>query len=81
MFGKEVANLELKNRRKLVKVSQLELAKQVNVTNDYISHLERNKKTPSLTLAKNISDYLMKKAEENNLPKELFTIDNIFFIK
>jgi len=72
--------LELKNRRKLVNVSQIELAKEVNVTNDYISRLERNNKTPSLILAKNISDYLMKKAEEKKLPKELFTIDNIFFI-
>lgn len=72
--------MELKNRRKLVNVSQIELAKEVNVTNDYISRLERNNKTPSLILAKNISDYLMKKAEEKKLPKELFTIDNIFFI-
>lgn len=72
--------MELKNRRKLLNISQIELAKEVKVTNDYISRLERNNKTPSLLLAKNISDYLTKKAEEQNIPKELFTIDNIFFI-
>lgn len=73
--------MELKSRRKLVKVSQIELAREVKVTNDYISSLERNNKTPSLALAKSISDYLSKKAEEKKLPKELFTIDNIFFVE
>ena len=71
--------MELKNRRKLLEVSQIELAKNVGVTNDYISNLERKDKTPSLSLAKKISDFLMKVAQQKNIPKELFTIENIFF--
>ena len=44
------------------------------------SYVEARKdKTPSLSLAKKISDFLMKVAQQKNIPKELFTIENIFF--
>ncbi len=71
--------MELKNRRKLLKVSQMELAQNVGVTNDYISNLERNNKIPSVNLIQKISSYLTKIAIEQNIPPELFSIENIFF--
>lgn len=70
--------MELKNRRKLLKVSQMELAQNVGVTNDYISNLERNNKIPSVNLIQKISSYLTKIAIEQNIPPELFSIENIF---
>ena len=71
--------MELKNRRKLLKVSQMELAQNVGVANDYISNLERNNKIPSVNLIQKISSYLTKIAIEQNIPPELFSIENIFF--
>lgn len=71
--------MQLRNRRKLLGVSQLKLSKEVNVTNDYISYLERKNKTPGLELSKKISDCLIKIAIEKNIPKEIFTIESIFF--
>lgn len=73
--------MELRNRRRLLKISQKKLAENIGVTNDYISSLERNNKTPSLNLAKKISDYLTEEAQKQNIPKEIFTIENIFFMK
>lgn len=71
--------MELRNRRKLLNISQMELAKNIGVTNDYISNLERNNKIPSVNLIQKISSYLTKIALEQNIPIELFTIENIFF--
>lgn len=71
--------MELRNRRKLLNISQIELAKNIGVTNDYISNLERNNKIPSVNLIKKISSYLTKIALEQNIPTELFSIENIFF--
>lgn len=71
--------MELRSRRKLLKISQKKLGEKVGVTNDYISNLERYNKTPSLNLAKKISDYLIEEAQKKNIPKEIFTIENIFF--
>lgn len=71
--------MELRNKRRLLNISQIRLAKDVGVTNDYISKLERNNKIPSVNLIQKISAYLIKKAIEQNLPIELFTIENIFF--
>lgn len=71
--------MELKSRRKLLKISQIELAKNVDVTNDYISNIERKNKLPSIGLMKKISSFLTKMALEQNMPSELFTIENIFF--
>lgn len=71
--------MNLRNRRKLLKVSQKELAKNIGVTNDYISKLERNNKIPSVILIQKISSYLTKIALEQNMPPELFSIENIFF--
>lgn len=71
--------MELKNRRRLLKISQIELAKNVKVTNDYISCIERKNKLPSFSLMKKISLYLTEKALEQNIPPEIFTIENIFF--
>lgn len=71
--------MELKNRRKLLNISQTKLAEKVGVTNDYISNLERNNKIPSVNLIQKISNYLTKVALEQNIPPELFTIENIFF--
>lgn len=73
--------MELRSRRKLLSISQKKLSEKVGVTNDYISNLERNDKTPSLKLAKKISDYLIEEAQKQNIPKEIFTIENIFFMK
>lgn len=71
--------MNLKNRRRLLKVSQKELAKNIGVTNDYISKLERNNKIPSVILIQKISNYLTKIALEQNMPPEIFSIENIFF--
>ncbi len=71
--------MNLKNRRRLLKVSQKELAKNIGVTNDYISKLERNNKIPSVILIQKISNYLTKIALEQNMPPEIFSIESIFF--
>lgn len=71
--------MQLRNRRKLLKLTQIELAKNINVTNDYISFLERKNKTPSLELAKKISETFMDIAQKKEIPIEIFTIESIFF--
>lgn len=53
--------------RKKNKFTQLELAKKVGVTKDYISMIERGKKNPGIFLAKRIAMILNS------------TIDEIFF--
>lgn len=73
--------MQLKNRRKLLGISQKELAKEIGVTNDYISILERKNKIPSVDLIKKISTFFMKIAKEKELPIEIFTINSIFFEK
>lgn len=71
--------MELRSRRKLLNISQTKLAENVGVTNDYISNLERNNKIPSVNLIQKISSYLTKIALEQNIPTEIFSIENIFF--
>ena len=55
--------------RKKNNFTQLELAKRVGVTKDYISMIERGKKNPGIFLAKRIAIILNS------------TIDEIFFSK
>lgn len=57
----------LKKYRKQANYTQIELARKLNVTNDYISMIERGKKTPGFKLAKSIADELN------------ITVDEIFF--
>lgn len=57
----------LQYHRKKNNFTQLELAKKVGVTKDYISMIERGKKNPGIFLAKRIAMILNS------------TIDEIFF--
>ena len=71
--------MQLKNRRKILGISQKELAKEIGVTNDYISILERTNKIPSVMLIKKISEYFISVAKEKDIPPEIFSVENIFF--
>lgn len=57
-------NNNLKKIRKEKGLTQIQLAKLVGVTNDYISQIERGVRSPGLTTAKKISDLLEKNIEE-----------------
>lgn len=48
-------------------IKQVDLARTLDITNDYLSSIERGSRTPSFKLAKKIADYF-----------EL-TVDEIFF--
>lgn len=63
----------LKKFRKLSNMTQIELSLILQVTNDYISRIERKNIIPSMSLAKKISDCLSLKL---NRP---ITINEIFF--
>lgn len=57
----------LKEYRKKKGITQIELANILEITNDYLSSIERGKSTPGFKLAKKIADYFGT------------TIDEIFF--
>lgn len=57
----------VKEFRKKKNLTQLELAKQLGITNDYLSAIERGSRTPGFKLAKKIADYFQ------------VTVDTIFF--
>jgi len=56
--GKELSKNKLKHFRVLKEMTQDELAKEVNVSSDYISMLERGKRTPGFALANKIASVL-----------------------
>lgn len=57
----------LKEKRKEIGITQIELAEKVGVSSDYISMIERGDRTPGFSLARRISNELNS------------TIDEIFF--
>lgn len=48
----------IKNQRKIIGMSQGELAKQIQKTQSYLSLIEKNKKEPNLSVLKEISEVL-----------------------
>lgn len=64
---KHKVNKIMKDKRKTKNLTQIQLARKVNVTKDYISMIERGIKTPSTPLAKKLADILDT------------TIDELFF--
>jgi len=60
-------NNNLRQLREDKNIKQVVLAKDLGITNDYLSSLERGVRTPSFKLAKKIADYFGT------------TIDEIFF--
>ena len=69
MFGKVGENVsnKLKDFRKNRDLTQIELAKDLHISNDYLSSIERGVKTPGFKLSKKIADYFES------------TVDEIFF--
>ncbi|WP_300382391.1 helix-turn-helix domain-containing protein [Clostridium sp.] len=60
-------------------IKQVDLAKTLDITNDYLSSIERGAKTPSFKLAKKIADYFDTTVDEiffNNQSNELFKNNN-----
>lgn len=57
----------LKKFREKANYTQEKFAQKLDVTNDYISMIERGRRTPSMKLAKMIADELNK------------TVDEVFF--
>ncbi len=57
-------NLELKNARKALKLTQQDLADQVNVTRQTINAVERGNYNPTLKLCKSICKVLDKTLDE-----------------
>lgn len=60
-------NNNLKKIRMKQNIKQVELAKALNITNDYLSSIERGVRTPGFKLAKKIANYFKT------------TVDEIFF--
>ena len=60
-------NNKIKKLRKNRDLTQIELARDLEITNDYLSAIERGVKTPGFKLSKKIADYFES------------TVDEIFF--
>ncbi|MCD3351240.1 helix-turn-helix transcriptional regulator [Clostridium botulinum D/C] len=63
--------LKLKEKRTLAKISQANLAKKCNMTQSYISRIERQLKAPTLKSLENLSNAL------NIHPCDLLKINKI----
>lgn len=57
----------IKIYRQRFEMTQIELAKKINVTKDYISMIERGKRRPSLAVAKKLAEVFES------------TVDEVFF--
>lgn len=63
----EKINNNLKALREEAGITQVDLAKSLNISSDYLSMIERGVRTPSFNLSKGIADYFNT------------TVDYIFF--
>lgn len=72
-------NNSLKQLRRDRNIKQMDLAKILDITNDYLSLIERGARTPSFKLAKKIADYFDTTMDEiffSNQSNKLFKRDN-----
>lgn len=72
-------NNSLKQLRRDRNIKQVDLAKTLDITNDYLSSIERGARTPSFKLAKKIADYFDTTMDEiffSNQSNKLFKSNN-----